>query len=293
MTPGATRVGFVGLGRMGAPMAANLAAAGFELGVWNRSIARAEQMALQTNATVCATPRELAENCDVVISMLADDAASEQVHVGEAGLFAAVGGARHLIVMGTLSPRHVQQLAARAGDRVVLDAPVSGSVDAARDAELMIMVGADAAAIEPVRPVLEAMSREILCLGSVGRGATMKLAINMLIHGLNQTLAEALTLAEAVGIAPADAYRAIEESAAAAPVIHYRKPLYLDEVANPVSFALSLARKDVALAVDLAAEFGVAVPQTQLNLDQLTAAEHAGYGERDMASLVHYTRGLT
>ena len=288
-----TRVGFVGLGLMGAPMAVNLAGAGFELALWNRSRAPAEQVVQQTNATVCATPRELAERCDVVITMLADDTASEQVHVGEAGLFAAVGGARHFIAMGTLSPRHVQELAARAGDRVVLDAPVSGSVDAARDAELMLMVGADAAAIEPVRPVLEAMSREILCLGSVGRGATMKLSINMLIHGLNQTLAEALTLAEAVGIEPADAYRAIEESAAAAPMIRYRKPLYLHEAANPVSFALSLARKDVALAVELAAEFDVAVPQTQLNLDQLKAAEHAGYGGRDMASLVHYTRGLT
>lgn len=288
-----TRVGFVGLGRMGAPMAANLATAGFELRLWNRSIDRAEEVAQQTNATVCATPRELAEHCDVVITMLADDAASEEVHVGEAGLFAAATGARHLIAMGTLSPRHVQRLAARVVDRVVLDAPVSGSVDAARDAELMIMVGADATAIEPIRPVLEAMSREILCLGSVGRGATMKLSINMLIHGLNQTLAEALTLAEAVGIAPADAYRAIEESAAAAPVIRYRRPLYLNEAASPVSFALSLARKDVALAVELAAEFGVAVPQTQLNLDQLQAAEHAGYGERDMAALVHYMRGPT
>lgn len=288
-----TRVGFVGLGRMGAPMAANVADAGFDLVVWNRSIARAEQVAAKTNATVCATPRELAERCDVVITMLADDAASEQVHVGEAGLFAAVGGAHHFVAMGTLSPRHVSELAAQAGDRVVLDAPVSGSVDAARDAELMIMVGADDAAIEPIRPVLAAMGREILCLGSVGRGATMKLAINMLIHGLNQTLAEALTLAEAVGIDPADAYRAIEESAAAAPVIRYRKALYLHEAANPVSFALSLARKDVALAVELAAEFDVAVPQTQLNLDQLTAAERAGYGERDMASLVHYTRGPT
>ena len=277
---------------MGAPMATNLAAAGFELRLWNRSIARAEHVAQQTSARVCTTPRELAEDCDVVITMLADDAASAQVHLGEAGLFAAATGARHFVAMGTLSPGHVQQLAAQAGDRVVLDAPVSGSVDAARDAELMIMVGADEAAIEPVRPVLAAMSREILCLGSVGGGATMKLSINMLIHGLNQTLAEALTLAEAVGIAPADAYRAIEESAAAAPVIRYRKPLYLDEAANPVSFALSLARKDVALAVELAAEFGVAVPQTQLNLDQLQAAEHAGYGERDMASLVHYTRGL-
>ena len=90
-----TRVGFVGLGRMGVPMATNLAAAGFELGLWNRSIDRAEHLAQQTNATVCTTPRELAEHCDAVITMLADDTASEQVHLGETGLFAAATGARH------------------------------------------------------------------------------------------------------------------------------------------------------------------------------------------------------
>jgi len=256
-----TRVGFVGLGRMGALMAANLGRAGFPLVLWNRSRAKVEQLALETNAEVCDTPRELAEGSDVVITMLADDHASDQVH--------------------------------RGAKRTVIDAPVSGSTDAARDARLMIMVGATEDAIEPVRPILAAMSREVVCLGTTGAGATMKLAINMLIHGLNQTLAESLTLAEAAGIPPADAYRAIEGSAAAAPMLGYRKPNYLDEVATPVSFALSLARKDVALALDLAAELDVPMPQTQLNLDQLKAAEAAGFGERDMASIVNYLRGIT
>jgi len=287
------RVGFAGLGRMGALMAANLADAGFEPALWNRSATRADELAHETASVVYATPRELAEHCDVVVTMLADDRASEEVHHGDDGLFAATGGARHFIEMGTLGPHHVRRLAAAAGDRVLVDAPVSGSVDAARDADLMIMVGADESTIEPVRPVLEAMSREIICLGSLGRGATMKLAINMLIHGLNQTLAESLMLAEAAGIAPEIAYRAIERSAAAAPVIRYRKPLYLDEKAHPVSFALSLARKDVGLAMELAAEFGVEMPQTQLNLGQLRAAEEAGYGERDMASIIDYMRGRT
>ena len=214
-----TRVGFAGLGRMGALMASNLAQAGFPLALWNRSAAKAEELAQETTAAVCDTPRELAEGSDVVITMLADDVASEHVHQGADGLFAAGGGATHLIEMGTLSPRHVRHLAAQAGERTVVDAPVSGSVDAARDAGLMIMVGADEPTIEPVRSVLSAMGREIICLGSVGSGATMKLAINMLIHGLNQTLAESLALSEAAGIPPATAYRAIEGSAAAAPMI--------------------------------------------------------------------------
>jgi 3-hydroxyisobutyrate dehydrogenase len=288
-----TRVGFAGLGRMGVPMASNLARAGFQLTLWNRSTATAEQLAAATNAEVSATPRDLAEGCDVVITMLADDLASEQVHHGADGLLAANCGARHLIEMGTLSPQHVRQLAADAGERVVIDAPVSGSIDAAREARLMIMVGATDATIEPVRPVLAALSSEIICLGSVGAGETMKLAINMLIHGLNQTLAESLTLAEAAGIAPADAYRAIERSAAAAPMLGYRKPNYLAEADTPVSFALSLARKDIALATDLAVELGIPMPQTQLNLEQLQAAEAAGFGERDMASIVNYLRGIT
>jgi 3-hydroxyisobutyrate dehydrogenase-like beta-hydroxyacid dehydrogenase len=288
-----TRVGFAGLGRMGSLMASNLARAGFQLALWNRSIEKAEQLAGVTGAIVRATPRELAESSDVVITMLADDRASEQVHQGEDGLFGAMGGARHLLEMGTLSPRHVRQLVADAGERSVIDAPVSGSTDAARDARLMIMVGATDAAIEPVRPVLAALSREIICLGTPGAGATMKLAINMLIHGLNQTLAESLTLAEAAGIPPADAYRAIEGSAAAAPMLGYRKPNYLAEAHTPVSFALSLARKDVALATDLAVELGIPMPQTQLNLKQLEAAEAAGFGERDMASIINYLRGIT
>lgn len=288
-----TRVGFAGLGRMGSLMATNLAGAGFPLAVWNRSSEKAEQLAGATNAVVSTTPRELAERSDVVITMLADDQASYQVHHGDDGLFAAERGAHHLIEMGTLSPRHVRQLAAEAGDRTLIDAPVSGSTGAARDATLLIMVGATDEAIDPVAPVLAAMSRQVVCLGSTGAGATMKLAINMLIHGLNQTLAESLTLAEAAGIPPADAYRAIEASAAAAPMVEYRKPNYLNERTTPVSFALALARKDVALAMDLAAELGVAMPQTELNLNQLQSAEAAGFGERDMASIINYLRGVT
>lgn len=157
----------------------------------------------------------------------------------------------------------------------------------------MIMAGATDEAIASVRPVLAALSRETICLGTTGAGATMKLAVNMLIHGLNQTLAESLTLAEAAGIPPADAYWAIEGSAAAAPMVEYRKPNYLNERTTRVSFALSLARKDVALAMELAAELGVAMPETQLNLNQLESAEAAGFGQRDMASIINYLRGTT
>ena len=286
-----TRIGFAGLGRMGAPMAANLARAGFQLSVWNRTPDRAARFAETTDAMVRETPRELAETSDLVITMLTDDVASSEVHDGDDGLLAAGGGATHLIEMGTLSPRHVRDLDARSAGARVVDAPVSGSVDAAGSADLMVMVGAEEGGIGPLLPALDAMSREVICLGHLGAGATAKLAVNLLIHGLNQALAESLALAETAGISRADAYRVFERSAAAAPMLGYRKPQYLDEAASPVSFALSLARKDVAVALELAAGLHVAMPQAELNLAQLRAAEEAGLGQRDMAAMVGFVGG--
>jgi 3-hydroxyisobutyrate dehydrogenase-like beta-hydroxyacid dehydrogenase len=286
------RVGFAGLGRMGWPMARNLVDAGFEVAVWNRSTERAEIFAAETGALMTVTPRALAEASDVVVTMLADDAASETVHLGQEGLFAAKGGARTFLEMGTMSPDHIAVLAetATAGGRGVIDAPVSGATQAAEDAALMIMAGADAEAIAPFRPLLDAMGRKTVCLGKTGAGSVMKLAVNAIIHGLNQTVSEALTLAEGAGIDLDAAYDAIEASAAAAPMLKYRRPIYLDEASQAVTFTVALARKDMTLAVALAERFGVAVPQARLNLDRLRDAEAKGFGTRDMASIINYMR---
>lgn len=285
------RVGVAGLGRMGEPMAANLGKAGFQVSLWNRTKAKADTLAASMGATVCDTPRELAATCDVVITMLADDAASTAVFSSPDGLFDPGQGAQHILSMGTHSPEHIRELARQSTGAVIIDAPVSGSIAAATDAQLLIMAGATSVAIEPVMSVLGALGRETICLGSVGSGATMKLVVNMLIHGLNQTVAEALVLAEASGIDINDAYRTLENSAAAAPMLHYRKKHYLDETATPVSFALSLARKDVELALGLASDVGLGLPQTQMNLAELREAESRGFGDRDMAAMLNYLRG--
>lgn len=295
MTPvgDVTRVGVAGVGRMGAPMAANLARAGFEVSVWNRTVETARGVAEEIGAEVHATPQELAEGSDVVITALSDDRASAQVHLGQDGLLQARRGATHILEMGTLSPRHVRELGSRAGDRTVIDAPVSGSVDAAHDATLLIMVGAEESEISAIRPVLAALGADITCFGRRGAAATTKLAVNMLIHSLNQTLAEALVLTERAGVARELAYATMRRSAAGAPMLGYREPQYLDEVASPVSFALSLAAKDVALALELGDELGVFMPQAAVNLSVLRAADADGFGERDMASLLAYVGGRT
>lgn len=285
------RVGFAGLGRMGALMARNLVAAGHDVTVWNRSADPVRRFCEETGAAGAISPRKLAEQSDVVVTMLADDAASTAVHTGDDGLFRARGGARAFVEMGTMSPAHIMTLAAAAPDgAMVVDAPVSGATQAAAEAQLLIMAGCSQAQAAALMPLFDAMGRQVICLGALGAGSVMKLAINSMIHGMNQTVAEALTLAEAAGIDPALAYDSIEASAACAPMLRYRRDLYLDEAAHDVTFTVALARKDMEATADLARQYGVAIPQGELNLEKLKQAEAQGYGARDMAAILNFMR---
>ncbi len=286
------RMGFVGLGRMGAHMARNLAGAGHELTLWNRSAHKAHALGVEIGCAVAATPRALSDSADVVVTMLADDPSSQAVHGGTDGLFA--GAARLFVEMGTMSPGHIARLVADAptGARVI-DAPVSGATQAAADAQLLIMAGCTPEEATPLAPLFDALGRKTLCLGSAGSGAVMKLAVNSLIHGLNQTLAEAMSLAQAAGIAPDAAFDVIEASAAAAPMLSYRRPLYLDEAAHEVTFTVALARKDMEVTAALAEALGTAMPQGRVTLDTLKQAEAQGYGARDMAAILTYMQKET
>jgi 3-hydroxyisobutyrate dehydrogenase-like beta-hydroxyacid dehydrogenase len=284
------RIGFAGLGRMGSHMVRNLIAAGHDVTVWNRSLDKAERLVLQTGCGVAPTPKELADQTDVIITMLADDAASEAVHLGPEGIFAG-RRARTLIEMGTMSPDHIRALVLAApANTVVIDAPVSGATQAAADRQLMIMAGCSASTAAPIMPLLEALGREVIYLEKSGAGAVMKLAVNSMIHGINQTLAEAITLAEAAGIPAPLAFDTIEASAACAPMLKYRRPLYLDESAHDVTFTVSLARKDMAVTSAFAKSLGVAMPQGEVTLEKLMQAEAKGFANRDMASILNYMR---
>ena len=287
------RVGFVGLGRMGQHMARNLVKAGHDVTLWNRSADKARALSAETGAAVAETPAALAEAAEVVVTMLADDPSSEAVHFGRQGLYAATG-ARVFVEMGTMSPAHITHLAkaAPAGSRVI-DAPVSGATQAAEAAQLLIMAGSTDAEADPIRAVLDPMSKAVICLGATGSGAVMKLAVNSLLHAINQSFAEAMTLAEAAGIASERAFDVIEASAAAAPMLSYRRPLYLDEAAHDVSFTVALAKKDMAVTAAVAQAYGLPMPQAHVTLAKLEQADAAGYGARDMAAILEFIRGQT
>lgn len=284
------RIGFAGLGRMGSHMAGNLVAAGHQVTVWNRSPDKAWALADKTGCSVVLTPATLTDASDVVLTMLADDPSSEAVHLGPDGLFTGQG-ARIFVEMGTMSPDHIRVLSDAAPTGcTVIDAPVSGATQAAADAQLLIMAGCSLDTATPLMPIFDALGRKTICLGRTGAGAVMKLAVNSLIHGLNQTLAEAMTLSEAAGIAPATAFEVIENSAAAAPMLTYRKPLYLNEADHAVTFTVSLARKDMEVTASLAASLGTLMPQGAVTLDTLRRAEQAGFGARDMAAMLNFMR---
>lgn len=281
------KLGFAGLGRMGELMARNLAEAGFSLVLWTRNVTKAEALGAELGLDVARTPAALAERSDVVLTMLYDDAASRAVHFGEDGLFAS-DHPKYFIEMGTMSPAHIEELAAGASAGAqVIDAPVSGATQAAHSRALLFMVGADETTIEPLAEIFDAMGKSTMPLGACGHGATMKLAVNAMIHGINQNFSEALNVAKAAGIDPTSAFDVIEASAACPPMLNYRRPIYLQE-SEEVTFTIALARKDMGLFEDLARQFDIHSPLGAVVLDELQRAESAGFAEQDMAAMLQF-----
>ena len=285
-------VGFIGLGRMGLPMATNLARAGFLGAVWNRTPDVARALAAETGARVCATAAELAEHVDVVITMVADDDASADVYLAPDGVASGLRPGTTAVEMSTVGVEHVRRLVDELSARScpLLDVPVSGSVAMASDASLTLMAGGDPAALEAVEPVLRAMGSRIFQLGPSGSGAAMKLAVNAVIYGLNEALSEGLVLAESAGIARERAYEVLAASAAAAPFVHYRREAFERPGDVPVAFRLVLAAKDLRLILDLAGRCGARMPQAELNLDVLRRAIEAGLGDADVSAVAELLR---
>lgn len=285
-------VAFIGLGRMGAPMATNLARAGHDVVLHNRTRVKAEALASEIGATVADTPRAAAEDAPVVITMVADEAALLAVHEGDDGILAGLQDGGVAVDMGTTGPASIRRLAPRverAGGALV-DAPVSGSTDAAASAGLTIMAGGPDAVVDAVRPLLAAMGETIYHLGDTGAGAVTKLVVNNIIYALGNAVSESLVVAEQAGLDRAQVYEVFENSAVAAPMIHYRHDAFLSPEDTPAAFAMTLAHKDLRLLTELADELGVPVEQAAANQSLIGRAVEAGLGDHDMADVAVHLR---
>jgi 3-hydroxyisobutyrate dehydrogenase-like beta-hydroxyacid dehydrogenase len=284
------RVGFVGLGLMGAPMAANIARAGFPLTVYNRSADKAGGL-VQLGARQAPTPRDLASASDVVVTMLTDAAAVEQVLRSEEGLLAGGRPGSILVDMSTVSPEQSRsialEIALHAWER--LEAPVFGSTVPARDGTLGILVGGPPALLERCRPLLQTMGNRIFYMGSMGSGAVAKLAFNLMVAAQFQSLAEAIALAERGGVNPAAMGEVIAATAVASDLV-VRKISSISSGDWRPGFPLKHLHKDLGLLLETGHALGVPLAATASIHALYTAARARGYGDSDSIAILRLLR---
>jgi 3-hydroxyisobutyrate dehydrogenase/2-hydroxy-3-oxopropionate reductase len=284
---GSLKVAVVGTGRMGTAMVGRLVLAGHQVTVYNRTRTRAEALAAAHGVSVAANPRGAASTAEVVIVSLADDAAVRGAYLGSDGLVAGLRTGTVVADTSTVDPATIRALApevARLGATLV-DTPVSGSVSTVESGQLLVMAGGDDSALDRARPALDAFASRVIRLGALGSGATMKLVVNSMVHGLNAALAESLVLAEKAGVERSAAYEVIAASAVAAPFVVYKRAAYEHPDETPVAFALDLVAKDLDLASNLAARVGAEVPQLATNRTVVKRALDSGLGQADLSAL--------
>ncbi|HEY4379475.1 MAG TPA: NAD(P)-dependent oxidoreductase [Acidobacteriaceae bacterium] len=283
-------VALLGLGTMGGGMATNLLKAGFLLAVYNRSRAKAEAFAAQ-GARVAGSPADAARGANVIVSMLADDAASRAVWLGEDGALAGAAKGAVLVECGTVSPAWIAELAhaAQARGLELLDAPVTGSRVQAAGGQLTFLVGGSEVALAAARPVLEAMSKEISHLGPLGSGAKMKLLNNFLCGVQVAALAEGLTWLERSGLDREQAIDLLKRGAPGSPLLA-NISARMTSRDYTVNFHLKLMSKDLLYAGQAAAETGVELTTAANARDLFERAVAKGLGDEDMAAVVEPLR---
>ena len=276
-----TKIGWIGLGKMGIPMAQHLIKAGYSVTVYNRSSAK-ENALKEMGAVTASTPNVLISENDIVFVMVSDDKAISEIFKGENGLLSANTNGKLIINMSTVSPaisKEVAVVCQQQGNHY-LDAPVSGSVKQAEDAALVIMVGGNEEAFAHAKPVLEKIGRLAMHVGDTGAGNTAKLVINTMLGVVAQGLAEAVTFANEQGIKTADLLTLINNSALGSPLIKIKGEAILNENYN-AAFALKHIAKDLRLAKDL----GLAMPLGQVAYQTFQDAEPA-LGDEDIIAVI-------
>ena len=287
------RVCFVGLGTMGAFMAANLARAGFPLTVWNRTAGRASEL-VALGATEVASPAALGGACDVVVACLTDSPQVEEVLFGPEGLAEGLAPGALFIDCSTLSPLKASEFAQRLTQQNVsmLDAPVSGGSEGARNATLSIMVGGADADFERAQSILGAMGRTITHLGPVGAGQWAKAINQVILSGVYLGVAEGVTLGLKAGLDVERVLSALKGGAAGSWILENRSERMIRDD-YPLGFKISLHRKDLGIGLDLARSVGAVLPVASLAATFEDGLITQGYGDDDNSALARPIRKLS
>jgi len=280
-------VGFIGLGLMGKPMAQNLLRAGFPLTVWNRTKSKADDL-VRAGAKLAANPREAAAQSDLLITIVSDPPALEEVLFGSGALEDLRKGTI-LIDSSTVSPDTERRVAAACAERGVdfLDAPVTGGTWGAEKGELVFMVGGDAKVLDRAKPVLEAMGKKFFLLGPNGAGQTVKLGMNLLLALEIDAWAESLALVTKAGVPAERLIEVMQSSMGHARLLDVKTPLMLKNE-YPASFPLRLMHKDLRLALELARQQGTRLPAAEAAYATYTVVKDASHDDPDFAAVARF-----
>lgn len=281
-------VGLIGLGLMGKPMGRNLLKAGFPLVVWNRTKQRTEDL-VREGAKWAPTPHDVASQSDVLITIVSDPPAVEQVLWGERGALDGLRRGSIYIDSSTVSPELAVKASRACAERGVdyLDAPVTGGTWGAEKGELVFMIGGKTETLERARPVLEAVGKRFFLLGPNGAGQTVKLAMNLLLALEVEALAESLAIVTKAGIPGERLVEVMQSSMARAGVLDVKAPQMLKND-YPPSFPLRLMHKDVRLAVELAKKEGVRIPAGEAAYAVYSAVKDAAKEDVDYGAVARF-----
>jgi 3-hydroxyisobutyrate dehydrogenase len=287
------RVGFIGLGTMGAAMAANIVRAGFPLTVWNRTSGRGQEL-VDLGASFRETPAAVAADSDIVVICVSDTPDVEAILFGADGVTAGAREGTLVIDCSTIAPSGSWKFAERldALGLVMVDAPVSGGSEGARNATLTIFVGGHERDVERARPVLTAMGRTITHVGPIGAGQAVKAVNQVILAGAYLGVAEGIVLAIKAGLDVPQVIEALGGGAAQSWVLANRSGRMLDND-YPLGFKLSLHRKDLAIALGLADQLGVSLPLAAMTAALESGLIAQGHGDEDMSALARAIRQLS
>jgi 3-hydroxyisobutyrate dehydrogenase/2-hydroxy-3-oxopropionate reductase len=281
------KLGFLGLGIMGYPMARNLLRAGHEVSLWSNTASKAKQLASEAGGFVFETPAQVAEHSDCVFLCVGNTAMSEKVLLGEHGV--AAGAKQGVIVAdaSTISPTASREMGKRLAGKGIhfLDAPCTGSKPGAQNATLTFMIGGDQAVFERAKPWFEPMGKQFYYCGGPGMGLQAKLTQNLILANIMQAFNEGMVLATKGGIDPELMLEVLNNSAAKSGLISFKAPYVLKRDFS-TNFSTKWMLKDISLALESAAEMGLPLPLTGLTQQMFQTAIAMGYGESDICTTI-------
>jgi 2-hydroxy-3-oxopropionate reductase len=289
----AEKVGFVGLGIMGKPMAKNLMEAGYELVLYNRTLEKAEELA-EDGAEVAANPREVAENSDIVVTMLPDSPDVRNVVAGEDGVLEGIKEGVLLVDMSTISPVVTEELAAAVKEKgaSMLDAPVSGGDVGAIEGTLSIMVGGSEEDFKRAKPLFDVMGNTVTHVGPTGAGQVTKAANQVVVALTIEAVSEALVLGSKGGVAPEKILDVLSGGLAGNKVMEVKREKFLSHEFDP-GFRSELHHKDLGIALAAGREYGVVLPVTAIVDQMLLAMKKKGWGGEDHSALLRVIEDLS